>query len=103
MIVTLTKTNFNQEVLDSPVAVLVDFWAEWCTPCHKLDPILEELAAEIGNHAKICRLEVDQEAEIADLYEVMSIPTLIVFKDGKIKEIMIGIKGKPTLKAALGL
>ncbi len=103
MVVTLTKDNFNQEVLESDVPVLVDFWAQWCTPCHRMDPILEELALDVGTKAKICKLEVDQESEIADLYEVLSIPTLIIFNGGKATEMMVGLKGKTVLKAALGV
>jgi thioredoxin 1 len=103
MVITLTSENFNTVVKESALPVLVDFWAEWCTPCHRLDPILDELAEETEGKAVICRLEVDRESEIADLYEIMSIPTLIVFENGKPKDIMVGLKGKAALKAALGL
>jgi thioredoxin 1 len=103
MVLTLTKDNFNQEVLESDVPVLVDFWAQWCTPCHRMDPILKDLAQDVEGLAKVCKLEVDQESEIADLYEVLSIPTLIIFKGGKATDMLVGLKGKAVLRTALGV
>ena len=86
----LTKENFKEEVLDSKVPVIVDFWATWCGPCQMLGPIIEEAAAEIQN-AKIGKVEVDDQAELAKEYKVMSVPTLIVFKDGKAVKRQVGV------------
>ena len=76
----LTKDNFNEEVLDSKVPVLVDFWAAWCGPCQMIGPVIEEIAEEITD-ARICKVDVDAEPELARKYKVLSIPTLMVFKD----------------------
>jgi thioredoxin 1 len=103
MIIHLNRTNFKSEVLDSDIPVLVDFWADWCRPCHRLTPILEELAREVEGKAKIAKLDVDAEEAIADEYRIMSMPTLVVFDKGEIKDTMIGLKSKDALKRTLGL
>lgn len=92
----VTKENFKEEVLDSSVPVLVDFWATWCGPCQMVLPIIEELAEEVKD-AKICKVNVDEEMELAKEYRVMSIPTLIVFKDGKKVKSAVGAKSKEEL------
>ncbi|MGI5922574.1 MAG: thioredoxin [Lentisphaeria bacterium] len=81
--------------------VLVDFWAPWCPPCRMQLPILEALAAEIGDAAKICKVNVDEEGEIAGRFKVSSIPTLILFKDGKVAKQFVGLQQAATLKQAL--
>ena len=81
--------------------VLVDFWAPWCGPCRMQLPILETLAGEIGAGAKICKVNVDDEAELASRFKVSSIPTLILFKDGKVVKQYIGLQQAATLKQAL--
>ena len=81
--------------------VLVDFWALWCGPCRMQLPILETLAGEIGDSAKICKVNVDDEAELASRFKVSSIPTLILFKDGKVAKQFIGLQQAATLKQAL--
>lgn len=96
----LTKDNFKQEVLESDVPVLVDFWAEWCGPCQMVLPIVEELAGEVKD-AKICKVNVDEQMELAKEYRVMSIPTLMVFKDGQKVKSEVGAKSKEELKAML--
>ncbi|EEG74621.1 thioredoxin [[Clostridium] hylemonae] len=96
----LTKDNFKQEVLESEVPVLVDFWAEWCGPCQMVLPIVEELAGEVKN-AKICKVNVDEQMELAKEFRVMSIPTLMVFKDGQKVKSEVGAKSKEELKAML--
>ena len=81
-IVTITQSNFNEEVLQSNTTVLLDFWASWCGPCKMLAPVLEEIAAERAD-LKIGKINVDEQPQLASQFGIMSIPTLLVFKDGK--------------------
>jgi thioredoxin 1 len=99
----LKTSEFKKEVLESDVPVLVDFWAKWCSPCLRVAPILDELSEEVKGVAKICKLEVDEEYEIADLYDIMSIPTIAVFVNGEIKDQIIGVQSKKTLLKLLGI
>ena len=103
MVIHLTKENFKNTVLDSDIPVLVDFWANWCAPCHRVAPILEELGKEVVGLAKICKLDVDEVSDIADEYQVMSIPTIIIFKHGEIVDTQLGVHSKEKLKSLLGL
>ena len=89
----LSKETFNEEVLQAKEPVLVDFWATWCGPCQMVLPIIEELAGEVKD-AKICKVNVDEQPELAKEYRVMSIPTLMVFKDGKPVKREVGAKSK---------
>ncbi|MFZ6035654.1 MAG: thioredoxin [Patescibacteria group bacterium] len=102
----LTDANFSDEVLKSDKPVLVDFWAEWCGPCKIQGPIIEELAQEIGDVAKIGKLEVDENPATAQQYGIMSIPTLAIFKKGEIVWQVAGVQTKEALlsqlKAAAG-
>ena len=98
----VTKDNFKHEVLEADVPVLVDFWAEWCGPCQMVLPIVEELAGEVKD-AKICKVNVDEQMELAKEFRVMSIPTLMVFKDGQKVKSEVGAKSKEELKAMLGV
>ena len=93
----LTDQNFEAEVLKSATPVLVDFFAEWCGPCKIQDPIVEELAKEYAGKAKVFSLDVDQNQQTASQYQVMSIPTLIIFKNGKAAERMMGLQRKDVL------
>ena len=96
-ITTLTSSTFDETVGGSPVPVLVDFWAEWCGPCKKIAPILEELAGELAGRISITKLNVDENPDIAMRYQVMSIPTLLVIDGGDVKKKIVGAKGKGAL------
>lgn len=101
--ITLTTANFNEEVINSQLPVLVDFWATWCGPCRMVGPIVEELAQELEGQIKVGKLSVDNEQEIASQYGVMSIPTLLLFKDGKVAVTVVGARPKEDLRKQLGI
>ena len=95
-VVHLTKENFQKDVLESDIPVFVDFWATWCGPCQMVGPIVEELAEE-AEGVKICKVDVDQQPELARQYKVMSIPTFLVFRDGEVVKRDMGYKPKDEL------
>ena len=101
MIITLTDKNFNEEVEKSTSLVLVDFWAPWCGPCKIQGPIVEEIANELAGKVKVGKLDVDENPQMATKFGIMSIPTLAVFKDGKVIETMIGLQTKDIIKKSL--
>ncbi|MBC8570218.1 thioredoxin [Zongyangia hominis] len=91
---TFTKENFEKEVLHSQKTVLVDFWAPWCGPCRMVGPIIDEVAGEVGERVKVGKVNVDDEPELAARYGVMSIPTLLVLRDGKVVKNAVGAQSK---------
>lgn len=96
-----TKVNFEKEVINSSGLVLVDFWASWCGPCRMVAPIIEQLADDYQDKMVIGKVNVDNEEELAFKFKIMSIPTIILFKDGKIAERLVGARSKEELKSVI--
>ena len=103
MATAVTTQDFQTEVLDSDKPVLVDFWAEWCVPCHAVAPVLDRIVEERGEELKLVKVNIDEEQELAQRYGVMSIPTMILFKGGEPAAAAIGAQPKGALERALGL
>lgn len=101
MEIELTKENFEQEVLKSELPVLVDFWASWCGPCKMLAPIVEEIAGEYDGRAKVGKVNVDEQPELAAAFRVNSIPTVMAFKGGEVTDVSVGYCPKEHLTAML--
>ncbi len=96
-----TDSNFNEEVVSSELPSLVDFWAEWCAPCKSIAPTVEELAKEYQSKVKIGKLNVDENPKTATQYGIRGIPTLLLFKEGKVVQQMVGIKSKTEIQKVL--
>lgn len=96
--VIITDQNFQEEVLSSQSPVLVDFWAEWCTPCRIVGPIIEELATEYSGKLKVGKMDVDANGQTAQSFGVMSIPTVMLFKNGQPVKVMVGAQSKDNYK-----
>jgi thioredoxin 1 len=102
MALTLTEANFQSEVIDSDLPVLVDFWAEWCGPCKMIGPVLDQVATDLEGIAKVGKVNVDDARELATKYNVRSIPLLLFFKNGEVKDQIVGASvTKEQLKAKL--
>ena len=96
-----TDADFKTEVLESKMPVVVDFWAPWCAPCRIVDPVIEELSKEYEGKVKVGKLNVDENAQIAGQYGVMSIPSILFFKNGQVAKTMIGAQGKENYKKGI--
>jgi thioredoxin 1 len=103
MAINVTEATFEQEVLQSETAVLVDFWAEWCGPCHAVAPVLDRIVEERPDELKLVKVNIDEEQELAQRYGVMSIPTMILFRDGAPAAAAVGAQPKARLEESLGL
>lgn len=101
-VTVITKNNFNSEVMESNIPVLIDFWASWCGPCQMLSPIVDEIAEEYSA-IKVCKVNVDEEMELAQQFMVVSIPTLVLVKDGQVAKTLVGYRAKEELISELGL
>jgi thioredoxin 1 len=97
----VTDDNFQAEVVESEIPVLVDFWAPWCGPCRRVSPVVEEIASEKGDDLKVVKLNIDQNQQTAIKFNVMSIPTLMLFKHGEVKKTVIGAYPKRKLEEEL--
>ena len=99
----VTTTTFEQEVLQSDTPVLVDFWAEWCGPCHAVSPILDRIAEERAGELRLVKINIDEEPDIAERYGIASIPTMVLFKNGEPAAAAIGAQPKGSIETQLGL
>ena len=100
--IKLTTANFDKEVIESDIPVLVDFWATWCGPCRMLGPVIEELAEEYEGKVKVGKVNVDEEPALAAKFDISSIPTAMLFKNGQVTETIVGYRPKEDFKAILG-
>ena len=101
MVKVITNENFKTEVLESDKPVLIDFWASWCGPCRMLSPVIDKIAEERAD-IKVCKVNVDEQGELAQRFGVMSIPTVVAMKDGKIVNQSVGVRPKEAILAMLG-
>ena len=100
-VISLNEKNFEEEVLKSEKPVFIDFWASWCEPCRMMSPVVDELAEEMGDSVKVCKINIDEENNLAVKYNVMSIPTFIILKNGKEVNRSVGVQDKEELKNML--
>ena len=100
-VITLNKNKFDEEVTKSDTTVLIDFWASWCGPCRMMSPVIDEIAEEMGDSIKVGKINIDEERDLAIQYDVMSIPTFIVFKNGKEVNRSVGVQDKEEIKGML--
>lgn len=100
-VLTITNENYEKEVLKSDKPVLIDFYADWCGPCRMMSPVIDEIAKEMGEKVKVGKINVDNNQELAMEYGVMSIPTIVILKNGKVEKTFVGVTDKEEIKAKL--
>lgn len=100
-VISLNEKNFEEEVLKSEKAVLIDFWASWCGPCRMMSPVIDAIAEEMGETVKVCKINIDEEQNLAVKYNVMSIPTFVVLKSGKEVARSVGVQDKAEIISML--
>lgn len=103
MAIELTSEEFKAKIKESDVPVLIDFWAPWCGPCRMLGPIIDQVAEEAGDKAVVAKMNVDDCQDVAGKYSITSVPTVIIFENGEVKEQLVGVQPKPKYLSALGL
>jgi thioredoxin 1 len=103
MSTAVTESSFEQEVLQSDKPVIVDFWAEWCGPCHAVSPVLDKIAEERGGELRLVKVNIDEEPALAQKYGIVSIPTIVLFKSGAPAAAAIGAQPKSAIERSLGL
>ena len=103
MSIAVTESTFEQEVLESDTPVIVDFWAEWCGPCHAVSPVLDKIAQERSGEVKLVKVNIDEETGLAERYGIASIPTMVLFRDGEPAAAAIGAQPKTAIEKQLGL
>ena len=100
-VIILDENNFEKEVIQSDIPVLVDFWATWCAPCQMIAPVIEAIAEEYKGRLKVGKVNVDENSQLAIKYGIRAIPTLLLFKDGKVVEQMVGVQPKDTIRSVI--
>ncbi|MDF2567660.1 MAG: trxA [Oscillospiraceae bacterium] len=100
-VITITKQHFEDEIVHSNKTVLMDFWAPWCIPCKAISPIIDEIADEADENVLVGKINVDEQTELADQFDVMSIPTLVILKNGKVHSKAVGVKPKESILSML--
>ncbi|WMJ80386.1 thioredoxin [Clostridium sp. MB40-C1] len=103
MVREIGGSNFIQEVINSEIPAVVDFWAPWCGPCRMLGPVMDEVAEEMGNKAKFFKMNVDENTAIAQKYKISSIPCVMIFKDGEVVETMVGFRPKQDIERLIAM
>src|SRR5919106_5481257 len=103
MALDVTEATFEQEVLESETPVIVDFWAEWCGPCHRVAPVLDKIVEERGGEVTLVKVNIDEERALAERYGIVSIPTMVLFRDGQQAAAAVGAQPKGALERSLGL
>lgn len=100
-VLKITGENYEEEVLNSEKKVLIDFYADWCGPCKMMSPIIDKVEEEMGDSIKVGKINVDEEHDLAIKYEIMSIPTIVIIKDGKVEKTLVGLRDKSEIEEAL--
>ncbi len=101
--IDIQQNNFKETVLEETKPVLADFFASWCGPCKMLSPVIDQVATEVGEKAKVVKIDIDQNEQLASQYNIMSVPTMIIFEKGKIKKELVGVKTREEIIKALSL